>query len=211
MSDVKWMIRGPNYGNCNCDWGCPCQFNKLPTHGDCRAVDGMQIEEGFYGEVRLDGLRWVNMFGWPGAVHEGNGECQAVIDERADDAQRAAILEILSGRASKEGNDIFSIFAGSCPNVHDPIFAAIEFECDIEKRQARIFVDGVVESKGSPMIDPFSGGEHRAKLLLPGGVEFTEVECGSGTTRSTGAVKLDFADTWGQFSTYHFTQDGIVG
>lgn len=211
MSDVKWMIRGPNYGNCNCDWGCPCQFNKLPTHGNCRSVDGMRIEEGFYGETRLDGLHWVNTFGWPGAVHEGNGECQSFVDERADEAQRAAILEIISGRASKEGNDVFNIFASTYTTVHDPIFARIEFECDVEKREARIFIDGVLESTGTPMHDPFTGDAQRATLLLPGGMEFTKVECGSGTTRATGAVKLDHADSWGQFSIYHFTQDGIVG
>ncbi|MGA7790694.1 MAG: DUF1326 domain-containing protein, partial [Xanthobacteraceae bacterium] len=29
--------------NCNCAYGCPCQFNALPTHGNCEAVAGMQI------------------------------------------------------------------------------------------------------------------------------------------------------------------------
>jgi hypothetical protein len=23
---------------CNCDWGCPCQFNAKPTHGNCEGV-----------------------------------------------------------------------------------------------------------------------------------------------------------------------------
>ena len=37
---------------------------------------------------------------WPGAIHdEGNGEALVLIDERADAPQRAAIEEILGGKA----------------------------------------------------------------------------------------------------------------
>jgi len=65
MTDVQWMIRGPEIATCNCSYGCPCQFNALPTNGDCRAAVAMQIEEGFFGEVRLDGLRWAAVAAWP--------------------------------------------------------------------------------------------------------------------------------------------------
>ena len=27
---IKWEIKGREFGNCNCDYGCPCQFNALP-------------------------------------------------------------------------------------------------------------------------------------------------------------------------------------
>ncbi|MBO08049.1 MAG: hypothetical protein CL478_07225, partial [Acidobacteria bacterium] len=43
---TDWMIRGLSVSTCNCDYGCPCQFNSLPTHGDCRAAVAMSIEEG---------------------------------------------------------------------------------------------------------------------------------------------------------------------
>ena len=33
---IKWEIKAREFGNCNCDYGCPCQFNALPTHGHCR-------------------------------------------------------------------------------------------------------------------------------------------------------------------------------
>lgn len=41
MADVDWMLKGPELTPCNCAWGCPCQFNSLPTNGNCRAAVAM--------------------------------------------------------------------------------------------------------------------------------------------------------------------------
>ena len=60
------VTRSPN---CNCDFGCPCQFNTLPTHGDCRAMTAVKIDKGHFGEVDLSGLAFCGMFTWPGAIH----------------------------------------------------------------------------------------------------------------------------------------------
>ncbi len=76
MAGVDWEIRGPSFNNCNCAWGCPCQFNALPTHGHCRAFMCMQITDGHFGDVNLDGLHWIFTAAWPGAVHEGKGTWQ---------------------------------------------------------------------------------------------------------------------------------------
>ena len=67
MAD-QWMIRGVEYGNCNCDWGCPCQFNKLPTQGHCQAITSMIVEKGHYGDIDLSGLFLANTFKWPRSV-----------------------------------------------------------------------------------------------------------------------------------------------
>ena len=54
---TAWEIKGREFGNCNCDYGCPCQFNALPTYGHCRGLAVFDIETGFHGSTRLDGLR----------------------------------------------------------------------------------------------------------------------------------------------------------
>ena len=46
---VEWEIRGREFVNCNCAYGCPCQFNALPTHRHCMGVAGIQIEQGSFG------------------------------------------------------------------------------------------------------------------------------------------------------------------
>ena len=50
-----WTIRAFEFSNCNCSYGCPCQFNALPTYGHCRAVVGFQINSGHHGGTKLDG------------------------------------------------------------------------------------------------------------------------------------------------------------
>lgn len=210
MSYTEWSIKGPDFGSCNCAWGCPCQFNSPPTHGDCRGMAAMHIEEGFFGDVRLDGLNWVSLYAWPGAVHEGGGEHQSIIDIRASEEQRAAMLAIKSGEHSVPGATVFDVFASVTDTNHEPIFAAIEFDVDIEARTARVVVPGLVESIGAPIRNPVTGDEHRVQIGMPHGFEFTETECGSGTSKSSAAVKLDFADSYGQFSNIHLTPRGPV-
>ena len=107
MSDTKWAIHGREFTNCNCAYGCPCQFNALPTHGFCQAVVGIQIDKGFHGETSLDGLRVAGIFRWPGPIHLGNGEAMPIIDVRANDKQREALLRIMSGQDTAPGATIF--------------------------------------------------------------------------------------------------------
>jgi Protein of unknown function (DUF1326) len=70
---TRWEIRGREFGNCNCSYGCPCQFNALPTYGHCRGLAVFEIDEGFHGTTRLDGLRAAAIFRWPGPIHQGEG------------------------------------------------------------------------------------------------------------------------------------------
>ena len=54
MANVEWRIEGPHFINCNCAYGCPCQFVALPTDGTCKAIVGFRIDKGNYGDVPLD-------------------------------------------------------------------------------------------------------------------------------------------------------------
>ena len=170
----------------------------------------MRIDEGHFGEVPLDGLCWVTMLAWPGAIHEGRGEVQAVIDERADERQRDALLTILSGEESEPGANVFSVFASVIDTVHEPLFKAIEFEADIEARTGRFVVPGINEATTEPIRNPVSGTPHRARVVLPQGFEFTEAEFASSTTKAGGAVALDWANSHGQLAMLHLTPHGPV-
>ena len=111
---IKWEIKGREFGNCNCDYGCPCQFNALPTHGHCRGLAVFDIEKGFHGSTRLDGLRAAAIFRWPGPIHEGKGEGVQIIDRRATPEQREALLRIFQGEDTEPGATVFQIFASTC-------------------------------------------------------------------------------------------------
>ena len=207
---TDWMLRGVSYGNCNCDYGCPCQFNAPTTHGNCEGVEAAHIEEGYHGDIRLDGLNWAMVYWWPGEIAEGNGRQQLIVDERADDAQREALDRILRGEDTVPGATVFSVFASTMSQVLETLYAPIELEVDVDAREGRISVPGVIESTGSPIIDPFSGDPHRAQITLPDGFEFTVAEMGSGSSKVTGGIELELTDSYGQFNIMHVNQDGVI-
>ena len=209
MAD-RWTIRGMEYGNCNCAWGCPCQFNAPSTHGSCEAVTGGVVEEGHFNDTRLDGLRWVMLLQWPGEIADGNGRQQAIIDERADGAQREALRKIVHGESTAPGATHFYVYNSTMSEVIDPLYAPVDVEINVDARRARLFVPGLVESTGSPIVDPHSGGEHRAQIHLPNGFEYTVAEMGTGQSKARAGIKLDLSDSYGQFNILHMNQDGVI-
>ena len=45
---IDWHIKGRQFGNCNCNYGCPCQFNAPPTDNYCHGIGAFLIDEGFF-------------------------------------------------------------------------------------------------------------------------------------------------------------------
>lgn len=207
---TPWEIQADEFVNCNCNYGCPCQFNAPPTHGNCEAMAAFAISKGHFGEVRLDGLNVVVTFAWPGPIHEGNGEAFIIIDERADAEQRAALLSILAGENTEPGKTVWNVFAATFSKIHEPAFKPISIDIDVEKRTGRVAVEELVEMSGEPIRNPVSGEEHRARIQIDGGFEYTAAEMGSGSGRANGPVKLSFKDTYGQFAHLHLNNHGIV-
>jgi hypothetical protein len=207
---VKWTIHGREFVNCNCAYGCPCQFNGLPTYGNCHAVQGIQIDKGHFGETSLDGLRVASIFTWPKAVHEGNGEVQHIIDKRANAAQREALLKIVTGENTDPGATVFAVFATTMKKVHEPVFADIDFGVDVEKRRAHLKVAGHIELKGEPIVNPVTNAEYRGRIDIPHGFEFTLAEVGRGWSKTQGPIRLDITDAHGHFAELHLNQSGMV-
>jgi len=205
---VEWEVKGTEFANCNCIYACPCQFNALPDKGFCEAVAGYRIDQGHFGDVRLDGLRAAAMWRWPGAVHLGNGTMQLVIDERADASQRDALTKILSGQETEDMATVWWVFSAMSPNKHAPLFRAINFDVDVDARKARLEIAGLVSSAGEPIRNPITGAEHRVRIDFPQSFEFRQAEIGSGTSKTTGPVALDLKDTYGQFAHIHLSHKG---
>ena len=210
MPQVDWIIKAREFANCNCAYGCPCQFNALPTDGTCRAAVGYVVDEGHFGEVSLDGLRMAGLYSWPGAVHEGRGTMQLIVDESASDAQRDALLTVMRGGETEPMATMWSVYTAMCSTILDPVSAPIDFEVDVDARTARLSIAGIVESHGEPIRNPVTGDIHRARIDLPHGFEYELAEMGSGTTKATGEIELDFEASYGQFARIHLSPAGPV-
>jgi hypothetical protein len=185
QNGTDWRLKGEELGSCNCDWGCPCQFDALPTHGRCEGMGGWLIEEGYFGDTRLDGVRMAMIYWWPGPIHEGEGFAQLIIDEETSEAQREALIELFKGG---HGGGYLEIFAAVCPNRPEPIVAPISLEINREARLARLDVPGIMSSDVEPIKTRVTGEEHRVQIALPGGFEFTLAEMGNTTALQ---VELD--------------------
>jgi hypothetical protein len=195
-------MTGDELVNCNCAWGCPCQFNALPTRGHCDGLLTCRIDEGRYGNVKLDGAKFAVMVSFPGAIHEGNGTGQAVIDDAASPEQRKALNAILSG---KEGGVFFEIIAAVCSNTLETAYAPITLTYDRNKRSAAVRIPGIAESAVEPIKNPVTGEEHRAQIVLPGGFEYNEAEMGN-TVRfkvtSGPKLRMDYANSYAQLNRF---------
>jgi hypothetical protein len=195
MADT-WSIEGPWFKNCNCDPGCPCDFNQAPTHGQCEGIIAMRIDRGHFGDVSLDGVKFVGAAYWPGRIDEGDGHIVPIVEESASEDQRNAILTLLSGDA---GGTLFEIFSAVCPHVREPIFAPIEFEFDIESRRGHLKVGDVVESEVETLrgIDP--PDPYRVLVRIPGGFEYT----GPGDEAETALAKTLRVSAGGELDYQH--------
>lgn len=207
---IDWMIEGVGFGGCNCDYGCPCQFELRPSEGHCRGLEVSRIDRGHFGDVPLDGLHYALIYAWPGAVYEGNGEMQAIIDERADERQRHALATILHGGETEEAKTHWWVFHAMSSKVHDPLYRPIELEVDVERRTGRARIPGVLELHGRPIVSPATGNEHRVRIDIPDGIEFEIAEIGSATGRTTGAIPIELDDRYGQFNVVRQSGRGLV-
>jgi len=210
MAKAMWTIKGREFAHCNCAYGCPCQFNARPTHGNCHALFGIEIEQGHHGNTKLDGLRFAGVFSWPGAIHEGHGEAVVIIDERSNSAQREALLRIISGRDTEPGATFFQVFFSTLGKVHEPILAKIDFDVNVEARKARLVIDGMITAHGEPILNPVTGKEHRARFDLPDGFEYSIAEAGRGWANVAGPIPVELADSHAHFVNLHISGTGVI-
>jgi len=210
MAITDWYVEGIEFSNCNCDYSCPCQFEALPTHGDCRGFEVVRIDKGHFGDTPLAGLNVALIYDWPGPIFEGNGAVQAIIDERADAAQRKALATVLYGGQTEEAKTHWWVFHAMASTVHEPIYKPIQFDVDIEGRTARVAIPGVIAAFGRPIKSPVSGDEHRVRIDIPNGIEFERAEIGSASAKIAGAIAFELKDSYGQFNVLRHSGTGVV-
>ncbi|MGF1552434.1 MAG: DUF1326 domain-containing protein [Paracoccaceae bacterium] len=190
MAYVDWMISGPKICGCSCDYGCPCEFNGKPSMGWCQGLEAHRIDKGHFGEVSLDGLIVAAWYRWPGPLHEGGGIVQGIVSAHATEAQREALFKILGGE-EQEPTTVFNIIGSTVETEYDPVFADIEFECDVAAATGRFRVPGMLDLAIEPIRNPVTGAPHRAQIHLPTGFEFRWAEMGSSTFKVDAALSFE--------------------
>jgi hypothetical protein len=168
-----WMLRGTVVVACNCAYGCPCNFNALPTHGKCEGGWTWRVDEGRVGDQVLDGLTFSVIVNWPGAIHEGNGHAVILVDERADEGQREAIATLVSGDVGGP----WGVLAWTWPTIDGP--HPVAFSVEVDGVNTRVQAGDVLLIESEPIRNPVTGAEVHPGAVLPEGIIFKRGDFGS--------------------------------
>ena len=151
---MSWKLEGEYFENCSCEILCPCLTSSMAGPADyerCQVPMIMHIDEGEKDGVRLDGLNAILLIDSPQVMGSGGWRVGVYIDERADESQRGALGEILSGAA------------GGPPEMLGPLigeqlgvkFVPIHYESQNGHKRAE--VPGIMEFEVEPVTNPESG------------------------------------------------------
>lgn len=195
----SWQLSGKIVIACSCDYGCPCNFNALPTHGHCEGGWLWKVESGRFGDVDLADAAFSLYADWPAAIHEGGGRAVAYLDERLDDAQRAAVEQLLQGRAGGPWGIFISTYVLEGPHV-------VRHDVDLDDKGASVRIGDVVELETEAIRNPVTGAETRAQVLLPSGlVTHRAAMLASRVFRITDGVAYDHSGQYAALGDFRYT------
>ncbi len=163
----QWRMEAEYIQSCNCDYGCPCNFNALPTNENCEALVAYKIKQGNFGNTVIDGVTFAWGLWWPKAIHMGNGIGELYVDTRATPEQVKAIEEITSG---KHGGGVFMVFPSTLTETRPTVITDIEFEYDAY--DAWFTIEGAGRVKSQHIKNPITNESWEGEVLMPGGIVF---------------------------------------
>ena len=199
MADIPaWTMRGTITGDCNCEWGCPCNFDAPPSFGHCEGVYGFKIAEGTYGGIDLSGVGFIWYAYAPAAIHLGDMTAVVIVDDRASDEQFQAIDTLTS--AGNVGMP-FDGFVGLTTTFLTTERARIEFELGGDMRSTAIRANGgdIYELITRRVPNPVTGDEEELYLDKPTGFTSKHTELGMSTVGVFASPGMSF-DIGGKYA-----------
>lgn len=202
MAETKapaWNIKGTLVIACNCEYGCPCNVNGRPTTGKCEGGWTWQLEQGVYGDVKLDGLCLGLYANWPAAIHEGNGVATSLIDERANTAQREALQALVEGRSAGP----WAIFRKTFKELHGPDY--VTYEVDSESRLPRVRGGDALTIETEYIRNPVTKETVHPRLAMPEGLLVKDIALVASKHFKLSADKVRY-DHSGRYAAFGFFQ-----
>lgn len=207
MSEVQpWRLTGEWFDVCRCRVPCGCTFAQAPDEGECNGILAWHVTNGNFGDVRLDGLSVVGIGSFTGNIWAGETKSAMgmIIDERADDRQRDALLTIFGGRAGGWPAG-FAELIGDMRGIE---FAPITVEIAADLARWRVDVPGMAKGSAEALTGPTSPPGARVQLHNAPGAEV-----GPGQIATWGVAAEDeveafgFKWSWPGRSSKHFSFD----
>jgi hypothetical protein len=196
---AEWGVNGNVLIACNCDFGCPCNFNARPSRGHCEGGWIWLIEKGHVGDVSLDDLGIALFAKWPGAIHEGGGRAACFIDDRANAAQRSALTRLLRGELGGPWGIFIATYALAEPSV-------LQFEVQLAEYATRARIGSAVELELKKIRNPVTQAEVHPEVVLPEGLVVKRGSmAASRTFRLADGIQFDHSGQYAAFGRFQYS------
>jgi hypothetical protein len=199
---LSWYIRGSYFESCNCEAICPCRrIDGVPggrsTYGECFGVLSWVIEDGRAREVSLDGLSVALATRYHDDEAGSPWSFVMYVDVNADDDQRAALVEIYTG---KLGGDALNHFPWAWKeSVHvavRPVAIVVSHE---PRRQLLRIRDHV-----SVRIRDAYAGPETVTCVIPGHEESGEELIADELSVDDGRLRFEFSGNCGYAARFDY-------
>lgn len=142
-----WKVNGTYFEACNCEAACPCIFLSDPTDDVCTALVAWHIDQGTFGDVRIDDLNVALTVHSPGNMATTPWRAAVYFDDRASKSQKEALTQIFTGQSGGHPSRLVS-HIGEILGVSS---LPMTYQADGKRRSLKI--EGVAEAE----IEAFAG------------------------------------------------------
>jgi len=193
-----WQLNGDVLIACNCDWGCPCNFNARPSRGKCEGGWIWLIDRGEIDHVRLDDRGIALFANWPGAIHEGGGRAVCYVDDRADEGQYAALTRVLRGEIGGPWGVFINTYDLANPEL-------ARFDAQLADYGSRVAIGSAVQLEVQTIRNPVTNTEAHPEMVLPEGLVVKRARlAASRVFRVRGAVEYDHSGQYAAFGRFEY-------
>ena len=195
MATPAWKVAGRYYETCRCDFLCPCILTQLqgqPSRGSCTFAMGFSIEQGRFGDVTLDGLGFMIVGFTPEEMGKGNWSAGVIVDERADAAQRDAIVAVATGAAGGP----MGALSGLITNFAGVETGSIRFEADGVRWS--VTASDLVQMSAEPAMGIDPGSSSPLHLAHTGHPASSDLWLARAVHSQVNVFGLSWSDTSGQ-------------
>lgn len=144
-----YSLEGTLIEACSCGVNCPCWIGEDPDLGECFAIVAYGIESGRIGALDVSGLSLVVIAHIPGNVLAGNWQIVALLDDRATEQQRQALLAAFTGELGGPLGDLWENMIGAVKGVE-----VVPIRHRVVGGAGTLSIPGILEAEIAPFRGP---------------------------------------------------------
>jgi hypothetical protein len=145
---MAYSMEGTLLEVCTCNILCPCWVGEDPDNPTCDSVFAYHIDKGTVNGTDVTGRTLALLVHIPGNVLKGNWKVALVVDDKANDDQQQALVDVWSGKLGGPVADL----AGLVGEVVGVEKAPITYE--IQEGKGTLKVGGYAEAVMEPYRSP---------------------------------------------------------